>query len=210
MIGCAGDRIEAGRSVTFRLGFHVWTTTRDHAMVAGGGRIEVRPDGATRASDATGFTTLFRSTTGSLRTPRPYVQATRTDLGIRSGTAVLSRQPDGRLLGRMPVTVRYGNDAPTFLLDVAAALPSGVTVHHVEPPDLPSFPDWFTVPGGRFMPGEERTFDVFLSAPAGTPAGDLGTGTFTLVGSYFGGADAQDVDPADNSTSFTVTAVGAS
>jgi hypothetical protein len=123
---------------------------------------------------------------------------------------VLSRQPDGRLLGRMPVTVRYGNDAPTFMLDVVAALPSEVAVHHVEPQDMPSFPDWFTVPGGRFMPGEERTFDVFLSAPTGTPAGELGTGTFTVAGSYFGGADPRDVDPADNSVPFAVTAVDAS
>ncbi|SCL68130.1 hypothetical protein [Micromonospora chersina] len=211
VISCMGDQIEAGRSTTFRLGFHVWTTTRDYPMVADGGRIEVVPAGADRAADATGFTTLFRSTTGSLRKPRPYVQATETDLSIRGGAVTLNRQPDGSLLGRMPVTVRYGNDAPTFSLNVEAALPSGVDVHHIEPQDMPSFPNWFTVPGGRFMPGEERTFDVFLSAPVGTPAGELGTGTFTVAGSYFWAADPpQDVDPADNSTSFAVTAVDAS
>ncbi|WP_406040609.1 hypothetical protein OG799_31940 [Micromonospora sp. NBC_00898] len=210
VIGCMGDRIEAGQSVTFRLGFHVWTTARDYPMVADGGRIEVVPDGATRAADSTGFTTLFRSTTGSLKKPRPYVQATETDLSIRGGAVVLTRQADDSLLGRMPVSVRYGNDAPTFLLNVDAALPAGVEVHHIEPQDMPSFPNWFSVPGGRFMPGEERTFDVFLSAPAGTPAGELGSGTFTVAGSYFWGADPQDVDPADNSTSFAVTAVDAS
>ncbi|MGY0007620.1 hypothetical protein [Micromonospora sp. I033] len=210
VISCLGDRVEAGETVAFRLGFHVWTSTRDHPMVADGGRIEVLPEGATRAADTTGFTTLFRSTTGSLRKPRPYVQATRTDLGIRGGAAVLSRQPDGSLLGRLPVTVRYGNDAPTFALDVTAALPAGVSVHHIEPQDMPSFPDWFTVPGGRFMPGTERTFDVILRAPAGTPAGDLGTGSFTVTGSYLSGADPQDVDPTDNTTSFSVTAVDAS
>lgn len=211
VMSCGGDRIEAGKSLTFRLGFHVWTTARSYPMVANGGRIEVVPDGAAAASDATGFTTLFRSTTGSLRKPRPYVQAVDTDLSIRGSAVTLAPQPDGTLLGRMPVTVRYGNDAPTFALNVAAALPAGVQVDHIEPQDMPSFPLGFTVPGGRFMPGEERTFDVFLSAPAGTAAGELGTGAFTVTGSYFyGAADPQDVDPSDNTTSFTVTAAAAS
>lgn len=211
VIGCGGEQIEAGKRRTFRLGFHVWTTARTYPMVANGGRIEVVPDGAAAASDATGFTTLFRSTTGSLRKPRPYVQAVDTDLSIRGGAVTLTPQPDGTLLGRMPVTVRYGNDAPTFALNVAAALPAGVQVDHIEPQDMPSFPLGFTVPGGRFMPGEERTFDVFLSAPVGTAAGELGTGSLTVTGSYFWQAeDPQDVDPSDNTTSFTVTAAAAS
>ncbi|WP_431942578.1 hypothetical protein [Micromonospora marina] len=211
VINCGANQIEARTSVTFRLGFHVWTNARTYPMVANGGRIEVVPDGATAASDATRFTTLFRSTTGSLRKPRPYVQAVDTDLAIRGSAVTLTPQPDGTLLGRMPVTVRYGNDAPTFAVDVAAALPAGVQVDHIEPQDMPGFPLGFTVPGGRFMPGEERTFDVFLRAPAGTAAGELGIGTFTVKGNYFWGAeDPQDVDPSDNTTSFTVTAVAAS
>ncbi|SBT51736.1 hypothetical protein [Micromonospora narathiwatensis] len=108
----------------------------------------------------------------------------------------------------MPVTVRYGNDAPSFHLDVEAALPAGVAVHHIEPQDMPSFPDWFTVPGGRFMPGEERTVDVILSAPTGTPAGVLGTGSYTVTGNYCYCAPVEDVNPADNTTSFTVRAAG--
>ncbi|MGC4893858.1 hypothetical protein [Micromonospora sp. DT31] len=210
VIRCTGDQVEAGQSLALRLGFRVWTTTRAYPMIASGGRVEVVPAGATTADDAARFTTLFRSTTGSLRDPRPYVQATETDLSIRGGAVTLSPQPDGTLLGRMPVTVRYGNDAPTFSLNVRAALPAEVQVHHVEPEDMPSFPTGFSVPGGRFMPGEERTFDVFLSAPAGTATGDLGTGTFTVSGSYFWGADPQDVNPVDNVTSFAVTAVDAS
>ncbi|MEU4789049.1 hypothetical protein ACFWRG_16845 [Micromonospora tulbaghiae] len=211
VIGCGGEQIEAGKSLTFRLGFHVWTTARSYPMVANGGWIEVVPSGATAASDATGFTTLFRSTTGSLRKPRPYVQAVDTDLSIRGSAVTLTPQPDGTLLGRMPVTVRYGNDAPTFALNVGATLPAGVQVDHIEPQDMPSFPYGFSVPGGRFVPGEERTFDVFLWAPAGTAAGELGTGSLTVTGSYFYGADdPQDVDPSDNTTSFTVTAAAAS
>jgi len=209
---CYGQRIEARGSVTFQLGFHVWTTARAYPMVAQGGEISVLPTGASKATDTARFTTLFESTTGSLHNPRAYVQATKTDLSIRGSAVQLTRQADGSLLGRMPVTVRYGNDAPSFHLDVEAALPAGVAVHHIEPQDMPSFPDWFTVPGGRFMPGEERTVDVILSAPAGTPAGTLGTGSYTVGASYFygSGAPVPDVDLADNTVSFPVTAVEAS
>lgn len=206
---CYGGRIEPGASMTFQFGFHVWTTARDYPMVARGGEIAVRPSGASRPSDTARFTTLFAATTGSLQHPRTYEQATATDLAIRGDAVVLTRQADGSLQGRLPVTVRYGNDAPSFRVNVAANLPAGVLVWGTDPQDEPSFPDSFTVPGGRFMPGEERTFDVILRAPAGTPAGDLGTGTFTAAGSYFPGLPVPDVDPADNTTAFTVTAVEA-
>jgi hypothetical protein len=205
---CYGGRIEAGASVTFQLGFHVWTTTRDYPMVARGGEVAVAPVGTAETSDTARFTTLFESAKGSLKAPRTYVQATTTDLAIHGDAVVLTRQADGNLQGRMPVTVHYGNDAPSFNLNVSAALPAGVVVHHIEPQDLPSFPDWFNVPGSRFMPGEERTFDVILSAPIGTPAGTLGTGSYTIEASYF--SPVADVDPTDNTTSFTVTAADAS
>ncbi|MFE9688595.1 hypothetical protein [Micromonospora sp. NPDC005806] len=203
---CYGGRLEPGASLTFQLGFHVWTTARDYPMVARGGQIAVTPVGATDPSDTARFTTLFASTTGSLRHPRSYEQATETDLSIRGGAVELTRQADGSLQGRMPVTVRYGNDAPSFQLNVAANLPAGVIVWGTDPQDMPSFPDSFTVPGGRFMPGEERTFDVILRAPAGTPAGTLGAGSLTASAGYFTDSPLPDVDPADNTTSFTVTA----
>ncbi|MEU3458200.1 hypothetical protein ABZ671_32155 [Micromonospora sp. NPDC006766] len=206
---CYGGQVNAGESLTVRLGFRVWTTARAYPMVVRGGQISVVPAGATKAADTAGFTTLFTSTTGSLRNPRTYVQATKTDLSIRSSAVQLARQADGSLLGRMPVTVRYGNDAPSFAVNVAAALPAGVIVDRIEPQDMPSFPDWFTVPGGRFMPGEKRTFDVILSAPAGTRAGDLGTGSYTVDASYFSGIPVADVNPADNTTSFAITAANA-
>ena len=206
---CYGGRIEPRASVTFQLDFHVWTTARDYPMVAWGGEVAVLPSGATDPSDTARFTTLFASTTGELRHPRPYQQATATDLAIRGSDVVLTRQADGSLLGRMPVTVRYGNDAPSFDVYAAATLPAGVSVWGTDPQDLPSFPDWFTAPGGRFMPGEERTFDVILRAPAGTPAGDLGSGSFTVAANYFVGVTVPEADPADNTTSFAVRAVEA-
>ncbi|MET9297765.1 hypothetical protein ABZX66_00430 [Micromonospora aurantiaca] len=200
-----GGRVTAGTSVTLRLDFQVWTTARAYPMTALGGSVAVVPDGGTRVSDRDSFRTVFRSTSGSVRNPRVYRQATETDLTISGGDVTLTRQADGALLGRTPVTVRYGNDAPSFRLDVRASLPAGVEVWATDPQDLPSFPDWFDVPGGRFMPGEERTFDVVLRAPAGTPAGALGSGSFTVAAVYESEPVA-DVDPADNSTTFSVRA----
>ncbi|MEV0426196.1 hypothetical protein [Micromonospora sp. NPDC050495] len=206
---CYGGRIEPHSTMTFQLGFHVWTTVRDYPMVARGGEIAVQPAGATRPSDTAAFTTLFASPTGELRHPRAYQQATATDLTIHGADVVLTRQPDGSLLGRMPVTVRYGNDAPSKHVYATADLPAGVTVWGTDPQDDVSFLDSFTVPGGRFMPGEVSSFDVILRAPAGTPADDLGSGSFTVAASYHPLTEVPDVDPADNTTSFTVRAVEA-
>ncbi|WP_406040607.1 hypothetical protein OG799_31935 [Micromonospora sp. NBC_00898] len=209
-IQCLGEQIQPGDSQTYSLGFHVWTTPRDYAMTVAGTEIAVEPNGKPELAETAAFTTLFRSTKGSLKKPRPYVQAVDSDLRMTAGNVTLDRLPDGSLSGRMPVTVRYGNDAPSFDLPVTASLPAGVAVDHIEPQDMPSWSDGFSVPGGRFMPGEERTFDVILTAPAGTPAGDLGVGSYTVSSSYFYGAEVQDVDPSDNTASFTVTAADAS
>ncbi|MET8909781.1 hypothetical protein [Micromonospora sp. NPDC004551] len=205
---CASVAIQPGETQTWRLGFHVWTTPRKYAMSATGGEFGVMSNGSSEMSDTVGFTTLFQSTNGSLKKPQPYVQATRSDLSVTAGAVSLNRQADGSLQGRMPVTVRYGNDAPSFGVDLTAALPAGVVVDHTEPQDMPSGGDWFSVPGTRFMPGEQRTFDVVLTAPAGTPAGALGTASYTAAANYCYCAPVEDISPADNTASFTVTAVG--
>ncbi|GGR83348.1 hypothetical protein GCM10010169_29520 [Micromonospora fulviviridis] len=204
-IECIGETIEPGASQTYTFGFHAWTTPRKYAMTAADSEISVLGDTGEPAATAT-VTTVFRSTTGSLKKPQPYVQAAKSDIRATAGAVTLHRLADGSLEGRMPLTVRYGNDAPSYDINVSATLPAGVVVNHIEPQDMPSWDLGFSVPGGRFMPGEERTFDVILSAPAGTPAGELGTGSYTAMSSFCYCEDVQDVDPADNTASFTVTA----
>ncbi|WFE36898.1 hypothetical protein, partial [Micromonospora sp. WMMD998] len=208
---CSANGVPTPGTKTLRFNFHVWTTARDYPMTARGGSIAVGSwtEDGTEITDTARFQTLFRSTTGSLRHPRGYRQATRPDASIRGGNVTLTPRADGTLEGRMPVTVRYGNDAPSYGLEVAANLPPGVVVWTTDPPVDPSFPDSFGVPGGRFLPGEERTFDVVLRAPAGTPAGSLGTGSFTIGARYFPGIPVSDLNPADNTTSFTVRAADA-
>ncbi|WP_152037867.1 hypothetical protein [Micromonospora sp. B006] len=105
------------------------------------------------------------------------------------------------------ITVGRTERPPPFRLAARAVLPAGVEVWSTDPQDLPSFPDSFDVPGGRFMPGEERTFDVVLRASAGTPAGALGSGAFTVEARYVN-EPVGDVDPADNTTTFSISAAG--
>ncbi|WDZ82581.1 hypothetical protein [Micromonospora cathayae] len=202
--GTGGVELAPGASSTHSVRFQVWTTPRDYPMVVGDSWIGVVPDGDQEPVHSVPFTTLFRSTKGQLSKPRPYVQATQTDVALTAGAVTLDRLPDGSLQGRMPVTVRYGNDAPSSDLKVDALLPAGVVVDHTEPEDVPGSWHAFIVPGGRFMPGEVRTFDVILTAPAGTPAGVLGTASYTAGSRYQ--VSLTDVDPADDTTSFTVTA----
>nr|WP_181726786.1 hypothetical protein [Micromonospora provocatoris] len=62
-----------------------------------------------------------------------------------------------------------------------------------------------TSPAAGSCRGEERTFDVVLRAPAGTSAGELGSGSFTVQAVYEREPVA-DVDPADDTTTFSVRA----
>ncbi|MEV4662438.1 hypothetical protein AB0J85_10830 [Micromonospora echinofusca] len=202
--GSGSGELASGASRAHSVRFHVRTTPRDYPMVVDGSWIGVVPNGDQEPVQSAPFTTLFRSTKGKITKPRPYVQATQTDVSLSANQVRLDRLQDGSLQGRMPLTVRYGNDAPSFGLNVIADLPAGVVVDHIEPQDMPSSWDWFTVPGGRFVPGEVRTFDVILTAPAGTPTGELGTGSYTPTSDYV--VSLTDVDPADDTTSFTITA----
>ncbi|MFV2112287.1 hypothetical protein ACFHW0_08095 [Micromonospora sp. LOL_025] len=202
--GNGSGELAPGASRAHSVRFHVRTTPRDYPMVVGDSWIGVVGNGDQDPVERASFTTLFRSTKGKITNPRPYVQATQTDVSLSANAVRLDRLSDGSLLGRMPLTVRYGNDAPSFGLNVIADLPAGVVVDHIEPQDMPSSWDWFTVPGGRFVPGEARTFDVILTAPAGTPAGELGTGSYTFHSDFI--TSLTDVNPADDTTSFTITA----
>ncbi|MBO4209747.1 hypothetical protein [Micromonospora echinofusca] len=208
--GVPGPNLVPGEQRSFQMTFQVLTTPRSYPMVAEGGLVTVTPSGQPVA-DQSSFTTLFRSTSGSLRKPRPYVQDTRADAGLTTpGQVTLTRQADGSFLGRMPVTVRYGGDAGHDRLMIeAVTLPAGMRFQGTDPQDMPSFPTWVEVPGGQFMPGEVRSFDILFDVPAGTPLGPIGTATVLLSTHWAYGAVA-DVDPADNTVSFTVTTVEAS
>ncbi|WP_431931695.1 hypothetical protein [Micromonospora sp. RP3T] len=209
--GVPGGDIEPGESRQFAVTFEVLTATRDVAMIAKGGKISVNVgDGRDEVADRASYAARFRSTTGSLRDPVPYVQDTQARASITTaGAATLTRQEDGSYRGRLPVTVGWAGDAAhDQLWAEATGLPAGVQIWGTDPQDAPSFFTSFTVPGGRFMAGEQRSFDVLLYAEPGTVPGDLGAATLQL-NTQWDALTVPDAAPADNAASFTVTVADA-
>ncbi|MFF0469209.1 hypothetical protein ACFYPX_17465 [Micromonospora zamorensis] len=210
VVNCSvpGDNLKPGERRSFTVAFQALTTPRGVAMIARGGRVEVNVgDGSEAIGDAESFAARFRSTSGSLRNPVPYAQDSQARASISTAAAAtLVRQEDGSYQGRLPVTVRWAGDAAHDLLFVeATTLPAGVQIWGTDPQDMPSFFTNFVVPGGRFMAGEERSFDVLLRAEPGTVPGDLGAATFQLD-TQWDSIVVADANPADNSASFTVAA----
>ncbi|GIF04898.1 hypothetical protein [Actinoplanes siamensis] len=138
------------------------------------------------------FATVFRSTSGKLTNPAPYVPDTEPKLAVTAGDVTLTRQQDGTFLGAVPVTVRSNGDAPHRGLGAEIATPAGVNGWPEIFPsevcvgggELPVPPggssEACSVAGGQIAEGQERTFEWVLTAPADTPIGSLGTGS-TLV-----------------------------
>ncbi|NES26132.1 hypothetical protein GCE86_26910 [Micromonospora terminaliae] len=192
-----GGELSPGEQRTFTVDFQVLTTVQPYAMKAGDGELAVKVDG-TEVTDER-FSTRFRSTTGSLTNPVRYVQDQQPDAAVTvSGDLVMVRQPEGYFEGRLPVTVRYDSDARHGTMSIVGVnLPAGFG------------PPWSLecshecVPGGEFMEGEERTFDLYFSAPPDTPIGDLGqAGVEVSATAWINGAP--DSDPADNVATFSI------
>lgn len=207
-----GDALAPGEQRSFSMSFHALVTPRPYAMIVRTNEVTVTTiDGTNETLDRTSYPTLFRSSSGSLHSPRPYVQDSQADAGMTTaGQVTLVRQADGSFAGRLPVTARYGGDAAHEHLAVkTVGLPTGVQQWGTDPQDMPSGLNSFQVPGAQFMPGEQRSFDALFFAPAETPVGALGTATFQLS-TYWSGSVVTDLDPADNTVTFSVTTVEAS
>ncbi|WP_262283442.1 hypothetical protein [Micromonospora sp. MA102] len=192
-----GGELSPGEQRAFTIDFQVLTTVQPYAMKAGNGEAVIKVDG-TKVTDET-FTTRFRSTTGSLANPQRYVQDRQPDAAVTvSGDLTLVRQPEGYFEGHLPVTVRYDSDAPHGMMSIV-----GVNL-----PATFGYP-WSLecshecVPGGEFMEGEQRTFDLYFSASADTPVGDLGQAGVEVSAVRRDGYP--DSDPADNVATFSIT-----
>lgn len=200
--GVPGGDLLPGRQHRFALDFQVLTTPQSYAMTAPDSVLTVQSGSDATVSGSAPFGTLFRSTSGSLDQPQPYVQDTRSDISVVTGDATLTRQTDGTFAGRTSVTVRHGDDAPHFELSAQLDLPAAVHLDDLDPSDV-CMGSYCAVPGGKFMEGEVRTFDLLLSAPADTPAGTIGSGSVTVTASWL--TEITDVYPADNTAAFAVT-----
>jgi hypothetical protein len=202
-IGCGvpGGDLQPGERRRFVIDFDVLTTTRDYAMSAAATSLEVSLGNGAGVADATSAT-LFRSTSGSLRNPQPYVQDTKSDISVTAQNTTLALQADGSYAGRVPVTVRYAGDAPHFELGADIALPAGVESNGVDPSEACGT-TWCPVPGGTFAAGETRTFDLLVSAPATAATGPAGSGAITVTASWY--STIEDVDASDNTATFALT-----
>jgi hypothetical protein len=207
--GCSLDEsIAPGATAVVKVNFRSPAQPQPFAQIA-------PQPGSVQVGDVTAeFPALFRSTSGSLRTPQPYVQDTVGALAVTAADVTLTRQPDGTFAGSVPVTVRNNGDAAHRGLGAAVAVPAGVDGWPgIEPSavcvglgdELPIPPGGSGVgcalEGGQLAEGHERTFEWILTAPAETAAGPLGTGT-TLV--QLGSRGAEQSDSANLDT-FTIT-----
>ncbi|MET7950713.1 hypothetical protein [Micromonospora sp. NPDC005324] len=194
-----GSQLAPGETVQVALSFDVLTNPRTYPMRMGGGWVEVHSgQGGLLARES--FNARFRSTTGSLTNPRLYVQDTQPDAAITAlGRATIN--PDGYGHLRVPVTVRYQGDAPHLGLYLKASpLPAGSVIQYTIPGDGPAMSDTTSVPGGRMMRGEERSFDVIISPPT-DPADAEDLITFEVSTFWYGDVDA---DPSDNTAQTTL------
>ncbi|MFD2764291.1 hypothetical protein [Micromonospora eburnea] len=201
--------LQPGESRQAVLSFEVLTTVRAYAMRAGSGTVTATVFYQSEPAGRDDFGTLFRSADGRLSPARPYVQDSKIRASLTAGDATLTRVADGHWFGRVPMTARYAGDAAHDKLWVeGVSLPNGVRVWATEPDSGPATTETrLYVPGQRFVPGEERDFDLLVVAPAEMPAGDLGAATFQVGAMYFPLQELTDADPSDNTATVRLTAV---
>lgn len=147
------------------------------------------------------YAAIFRSTTGSLRNPRPYVQDTVPALTVTATDATVT---DG--VGRSTVTVVNNGDAPHRNVGAELITPAGVDEWPaIEPAEMCGLMHddntppggqaiGCTVYGGTLAEGESRTFEWVFTVPAGTPAGLVGTARTEVV---LGNPAAEQTDAAN-------------
>jgi hypothetical protein len=200
--GVPGGDLKPGKRRHFTIDFSVLTAPRAYAMQAADTTVEVTLGSQRDVRATAGSKTLFRSTTGTLVRPRPYVQDTQSDLTVTAGDATLTAQEDGTYAGRVPVTIHWAGDAPHDELTARFEVPSGFDWSGVDPSEVCAG-TWCSVPGGTFMAGETRTFSLLATAPADAVPGTVGTGSVSVSVNW--AVPVSDVDPSDDAASFTLT-----
>ena len=183
-----GGMLQPGETRTFTITITTLVAPRAYAMRGPNVAIVFETGLPAPASATTMVRTLFRSTSGSLHNPRPYTQDTHPDPRVTvSGTTV----------DLIPVTLTWNGDAPYDYLYLRFALPAGVEVLGIDP-DHECGRTTCEVPGGRFLPGESRTLQVRVRAPADFTSG---TGSVAAVVEW----DGEESEPRPPVT-FTIPA----
>jgi hypothetical protein len=147
----------------------------------------------------------LKSTSGSVRHPRPYRPSTDYDLALRAGgTPVVTRDASGVSV-RLPLVAKDRTDAFNDGATVGVAIDGSDTT--IFPTVDPSEPCTVVcpVPGVDWLAlGEVRSFGLLFTLPADTPAGtyvarvhgDMNAGTVTPPA---------DETPQNNTVVFALT-----
>ncbi|MBE1490773.1 COG1361 family protein [Plantactinospora soyae] len=204
---CFLSGIAPKSSQTFQIKFRALTKTRPYAMQVDGGRVAIADGVGAPYSRWGNFSTLFRSTTGSLHNPRTYKQDTvaKASITLADDEVTLVRQSNSRFEGRVRATVRYDGDAANNRLSVDASAP-GVRFVGTDPVTVACH-DSCDVPGGSFMQGEERTFDLLFEAPADAEPGVV-RASGHLETRWEGTGVVPEKTPANNNLSFDIDISG--
>ncbi|WP_204010159.1 hypothetical protein [Virgisporangium aurantiacum] len=198
--------IEPGARKTYTLSFGSWAAPSARARITSVADLTVTPDGegATGAASDT-YAGILKSTTGSIRHPRPYAPSTVARTQLTAGPAAIRELPGTagtrEFEVRIPVTVRAGNDIPNDFGVVRIAKPEGTSLPHTEPSAVCTLD--CEVPGDWMAAGETRTFDiVFTYNPATLPVDEK----VTLEGVMnHGGLIQPEATPARNTATVPLT-----
>lgn len=200
-----GGEVAPGEIRKFRIDMGVLTTPRDHAL-RGADTLTtlVSSSDSTRVVASASSPTLFRSTTGSLRDPQPYVQDEQSDISVTAGDVTLTPDPEGGFTGKVPVTIRWNGDAPHHGINTETVVPEGFEARGADADDITCMFPYCYVADEPLMPGETITVNLEVYAPEGTPSGTTATGAIVATGSWWGGA-LSNVDPDANRAPFRMT-----
>ena len=177
-----------------------------YARITAPGKVTAAPSGTTtrNAWESDDYAGILRSTTGSVRHPRPYQPSTVPDLALTAGSTVVTRDDTGTYLVRVPLTVQDRNDAFNIGAYLRIDAPEGHGFPHVEPTAICI--GVCDVWGGWMASGESRDLAVLFTMPSGTAPGSYQV-TVTGTMNENNGTPA-DVTPENNAVtaSFTIPA----
>jgi hypothetical protein len=200
---CGLDAFAAGERRTITVSFGSYAGPARFARVTERGTVTVTGGGSTAAS---GYTGILKSSSGSVRHPRPYRPSTAYDLAMRAGGGpVVTRDASGVSV-RLPLVAQDRTDAFNDGALVQVAIDgSDLTIFPSVDPPAPcvlSCP----VPGPRdyLTAGEVRSFAVLFTLPADTAAGTYVARVHGDMNAGTGTAPA-DLTPQNNTVAFTLT-----
>jgi hypothetical protein len=197
--------IEPGQVKTVTLTFGSFAAPERFARVTGAGQVTAKPNGTTNpgpwATD--NFAGVLRSSTGSVRHPRPYRPSTVSDFALTDGTPVVMREESGDFLVRVPLTAQDRTDAFNVGGVVGYSLPAGAGFPRMDPPAICM--GVCDVPPGTWMAsGESRDFAMLFTMPAGTAPGNY-QATFAGYMNVNTGTAPTDATPDNNAVTVTFT-----